>query len=185
MWCVIPGCLCACGVSMFQVAVCCLAFPGAPAGCSSCVLLDAANQVLRLLILIKPPLTGLHAPLPLFQREHALHHPSCFVNILPFFLPPPPAPHAQAEIIQDPGSYIESHPYTAQALLDMRQAGKQLLLITNSDWHYTSKMMSYAYDRWLPGQMTWRDLFDMVRRVCVCVCGGGGGGARFLCFLRV
>jgi 5'-nucleotidase len=23
-------------------------------------------------------------------------------------------------------------------------------------------MMSYAYDRFLPGDMTWRDLFDMV-----------------------
>ncbi len=38
----------------------------------------------------------------------------------------------QAEIIQDPARYVELDPQTAQALLDQKQAGKQLLLITNS-----------------------------------------------------
>lgn len=41
--------------------------------------------------------------------------------------------------------------------------GKTLLLITNSDFTYTNKMMSYAYDEYLPEGKTWRDLFDMVR----------------------
>ncbi len=40
--------------------------------------------------------------------------------------------------------------------------GKTLLLITNSDFMYTNKMMSYAYDEYLPEGKTWRDLFDMV-----------------------
>lgn len=36
------------------------------------------------------------------------------------------------------------------------------MLITNSDFNYTQKMMSYAYDEFLPEGKTWRDLFDMV-----------------------
>jgi hypothetical protein len=50
----------------------------------------------------------------------------------------------------------------AQTLLDQKEAGKMLLLITNSDYEYTARMMTFAYDRFLPGGMTWRDLFDMV-----------------------
>jgi hypothetical protein len=42
------------------------------------------------------------------------------------------------------------------------QAGKRLLLITNSDYLYTNKMMQYAFDKYLPEGMGWRALFDMV-----------------------
>lgn len=56
----------------------------------------------------------------------------------------------------------------AQTLLDQKDSGKMLLLITNSDYEYTHRMMSFAYDRFLPQGMTWRDLFDMVRgRICL------------------
>ena len=58
-----------------------------------------------------------------------------------------------------------------QALLDQRQSGKQLLLITNSDYHYTHRMMSFAYDCFLPEGQTWRDLFDMVSVVWDMGCG--------------
>ncbi len=51
----------------------------------------------------------------------------------------------------------------AQTLLDQRDSGKQLLLITNSDFEYTDRMMSFAYDRFMPEGRTWRSLFDMVR----------------------
>ena len=37
------------------------------------------------------------------------------------------------------------------------------MLITNSDYEYTNRMMSYAYNPFLPPGMKWRDLFDMVR----------------------
>lgn len=50
----------------------------------------------------------------------------------------------------------------AQTLLDQKEAGKMLLLITNSDYEYTARMMSFAYDRFLPEGMSWRDMFDMV-----------------------
>lgn len=44
----------------------------------------------------------------------------------------------------------------------MYQAGKKLLLITNSDYHYTNKMMNHAFNRFLPNDVGWRDLFEMV-----------------------
>lgn len=40
------------------------------------------------------------------------------------------------------------------------------MLITNSDYHYTNKMMSFAYNRFMPPGSTWRDLFDMVSFLC-------------------
>jgi hypothetical protein len=57
---------------------------------------------------------------------------------------------------------VEHDPETAAALLDQKQSGKKLLLITNSDWEYTNAMMGYAFGGSLPGGMKWRDLFDVV-----------------------
>jgi len=68
----------------------------------------------------------------------------------------------KAEIIKDPSSFITLDPEAAQVLLDFKYAGKQLVLITNSDYSYTYAMMSHAYDRYLPAGMTWVDLFDTV-----------------------
>ncbi len=68
----------------------------------------------------------------------------------------------KAEIIERPESFIELDPDTAVALLDQKMAGKQLMLITNSEWSYSTAMMSYSFDRFLPEGMTWRDLFDLV-----------------------
>jgi 5'-nucleotidase len=48
------------------------------------------------------------------------------------------------------------------ALMDLRQAGKKLLVITNSEWAYTRSMMSYVFDRYLPKGSSWRKLFDLV-----------------------
>eukprot|EP01025_Chloroclados_australasicus_P044344 TRINITY_DN4805_c0_g1_i1.p1 TRINITY_DN4805_c0_g1~~TRINITY_DN4805_c0_g1_i1.p1 ORF type:complete len:679 (+),score=92.88 TRINITY_DN4805_c0_g1_i1:39-2039(+) len=67
------------------------------------------------------------------------------------------------EIIQDPQKYVELEPENAHTLLDMREAGKKLLLITNSDYDYTNKMMKYCYNPFLPPDMkSWREMFDMV-----------------------
>ncbi len=52
---------------------------------------------------------------------------------------------------------MELDPEMARTLLDQRDSGKQLLLITNSDYQYTDTMMSHAYNRFLP-------------EVCMCVC---------------
>ncbi len=67
----------------------------------------------------------------------------------------------KAEIIADPDRFVELDPDTPLTLLDQRAAGKKLLLITNSEWHYTRAMMAYAFDRFLPAGMTWRDVFDV------------------------
>lgn len=68
----------------------------------------------------------------------------------------------KAEIIAAPQLYLQPDPETALALLDQRNAGKKLLLITNSEWPYTLPIMHAAFDPYLPKGMTWRELFDVV-----------------------
>jgi len=65
------------------------------------------------------------------------------------------------EIMSDPERYVRLDPEMPQALLDQRAAGNILMLITNSGWTYSRFMMSYAFDRYLPDGMTWRDLFEI------------------------
>jgi len=68
----------------------------------------------------------------------------------------------KTQIMADPDRFVELDSELPLTLLDQKQAGKRLLLITNSDWNYTHSMMSYAFDGSLPGSMTWRELFDLV-----------------------
>ena len=68
----------------------------------------------------------------------------------------------KAEIAAAPERYVVLDPEAPLALLDQKAAGKKLLLITNSEWSFTTKMMAHAYDPFLPGDMTWRQLFDLV-----------------------
>lgn len=65
-------------------------------------------------------------------------------------------------ILNDPDSFIDYDPDVPLALLDQKHAGKKLLLITNSEWEYTQRVMAYAFDRFLPEGTTWRDLFDII-----------------------
>ncbi|HJL15795.1 MAG TPA: HAD-IG family 5'-nucleotidase [Sandaracinaceae bacterium LLY-WYZ-13_1] len=67
----------------------------------------------------------------------------------------------KAAIMDDPERFVLLDPQMPLALMDLQAAGKKLLLITNSEWSYTQAMMSYAFDRFLPGDTTWRDLFDI------------------------
>ena len=66
------------------------------------------------------------------------------------------------EILKDPLRYVIEDPDTPLALLDQKQSGKKLLLITNSDWAYVKGIMEYAFDPNLPDGTTWRNLFDLV-----------------------
>jgi 5'-nucleotidase len=68
----------------------------------------------------------------------------------------------KALIMADPDRFVELDPDLPLTLLDQSKAGKRLLLITNSDWAYTRAMMSYAFDRFLPSPMKWRELFDLI-----------------------
>lgn len=65
-------------------------------------------------------------------------------------------------ILEDPIEYVELDSEAPIVLLDQKLAGKKLVLITNNDWEYTRRMMSYAYDHYLPPELTWRSLFDVV-----------------------
>lgn len=67
----------------------------------------------------------------------------------------------KAEIVAAPERFVVLDPEMPQALLDLKNAGKKLILITNSEWHYTRELMAYAFDRYLEGS-SWRDLFDVV-----------------------
>lgn len=68
----------------------------------------------------------------------------------------------KSEIMSKPELFVEPDPELPLALLDQKEAGKKLLLITNSDYHYTDKMMKHSFNRFLPNDMGWRDLFEMV-----------------------
>ena len=48
----------------------------------------------------------------------------------------------KAEIGADPAAYVVPDPDVALSLLDQKAAGKQLLLITNSEWPFTRAIMS-------------------------------------------
>lgn len=66
------------------------------------------------------------------------------------------------EIMADPDRFVDLNPEIPLTLLDQREAGKKVLLITNSEWDYTRFMMDYAFNRYLPEGMTWRDLFSLI-----------------------
>ncbi len=65
-------------------------------------------------------------------------------------------------IVADPDRFVDVDPGILTTLEDQRLAGKQLLLITNSEWWYTQQMMSWCFDTMLGPERTWRDLFDIV-----------------------
>lgn len=68
----------------------------------------------------------------------------------------------KAEIINNPEKFVLLDGDMPTALLDQKESGKKMLLITNSDWSYVVPMMSYVVDRFLPRRMNWRDLFDII-----------------------
>lgn len=49
----------------------------------------------------------------------------------------------KAEIAAEPERFVVLDPEAALALLDQRAAGKKLVLITNSEWGFTRRMMAY------------------------------------------
>jgi HAD superfamily 5'-nucleotidase-like hydrolase len=67
----------------------------------------------------------------------------------------------KAEVVADPDRFVELDPDLGLTLLDLKHAGKKLLLVTNSEWSYTQAMLRYALDPQLPAGMSWRDLFDV------------------------
>ncbi len=68
----------------------------------------------------------------------------------------------KGEIMADPERFVVLDPQMPQTLLDQHQAGKHLMLITNSEWAYTKFLMDYACRPFLPAGMNWRDLFEVI-----------------------
>ncbi len=68
----------------------------------------------------------------------------------------------KGSILEDPDTYVVDDPELAATLLDQKAAGKRLLLITNSEWAYTRRLMPIVLDPHLPDGTRWRDLFDVV-----------------------
>lgn len=66
------------------------------------------------------------------------------------------------QIVDDPERFVDFDPGIVETLTDQRLAGKQLLLITNSEWWYSERMMSWCFNSSMPEGQTWRDLFDVV-----------------------
>ncbi len=66
------------------------------------------------------------------------------------------------EITDNPERYVEPDPEAPIALLDQLDAGKRLMLISNAEWPYARDVMAWAFDPFLPGKMTWRDLFELI-----------------------
>ena len=67
----------------------------------------------------------------------------------------------KGEIIEDPDRFVALDNETPLTLLDQKESGKKILLITNSEWAFAAPMLAYAFDPFLPDGMTWRDLFDI------------------------
>ncbi|MEM6862445.1 MAG: HAD-IG family 5'-nucleotidase [Myxococcota bacterium] len=68
----------------------------------------------------------------------------------------------KGDIMADPDRFVSLDAETPLALLDQHHAGKKLILITNSGWRYTLAMMRYAFERYLPSNMKWEELFDLI-----------------------
>jgi len=68
----------------------------------------------------------------------------------------------KSEIIADPGRFIQPDGDIPLALLDQKNAGKKVMIISNSELSYAAPMLSYAFDPFLPKPNTWRDLFDII-----------------------
>lgn len=67
----------------------------------------------------------------------------------------------KADILAHPDRYVDVDPDVPLTLLDQKESGKKVLLITNSEWEYAAPILTYAFDPHLPAGMTWRDLFDL------------------------
>ncbi len=65
-------------------------------------------------------------------------------------------------IVSDPDRFVDLDPETVPTLMDQRLAGKELILITNSDWSYSQQIMTWCFNRFMPDGQTWRDLFDLI-----------------------
>lgn len=59
-------------------------------------------------------------------------------------------------------NYVIREPNVVERLLQYKQHGKRLFILTNSEFAYTKLMLDYAITPFMPAGQTWQDLFDYV-----------------------
>ncbi len=68
----------------------------------------------------------------------------------------------KSSVCAEVSEFVERDPALAETLHRFRSAGKRLFLLTNSDWAYVERVMSYLLDGVLPAYPGWRSYFDVV-----------------------
>ncbi|MCF7933522.1 MAG: HAD-IG family 5'-nucleotidase [Spirochaetia bacterium] len=63
---------------------------------------------------------------------------------------------------KDFGTYVKKDPAVAMLLERYKDYHKKLMIITNSDYAYTRKLLDYAIDPYLKHHSSWQELFDIV-----------------------
>lgn len=65
-------------------------------------------------------------------------------------------------VVADLPRYLHRDPELGLALARLALGGRQLFLLTNSDWNYAEAICSYLLDDLLPGLEDWREFFDLI-----------------------
>lgn len=68
----------------------------------------------------------------------------------------------KAELRRNFKSYVIQDPRVAKMLERYRDAGKKLMIITNSDYAYTRNLLDYSINPFLKKHERWQDVFDIV-----------------------
>lgn len=68
----------------------------------------------------------------------------------------------KADIIADLPRYIYQDPHLSMALDKLIQSGKKLFVLTNSEFYYTEKVMSFLLDTDNLEYESWRDYFEII-----------------------
>lgn len=68
----------------------------------------------------------------------------------------------KAELRKDFAAYVIKDPKVGRMLERYKNAGKKLMLITNSDYEYTRSLLDYALNPFLKKHSRWQDVFDIV-----------------------
>lgn len=66
------------------------------------------------------------------------------------------------QICENLQNFVIKEPALIEGLQQYIRSGKKIFIITNSDYHYTKKLLDYAINDFLPEGKTWLDLFEYV-----------------------
>ena len=66
----------------------------------------------------------------------------------------------KAEIRRDPSRFISPDPRLGESLDSLRESGKKVFLLTNSELYYTDVLLSHLLEE--PGSPPWRSRFDFI-----------------------